>query len=243
VLTRGSLAVPRHSVDRRIDRIFYTGMSAAILAAVFVGFAPTFYLRPHFQTTPLAPLLRLHGLVFTAWILLLLTQTTLVAARRTDLHRRLGLAGAALAVLMVAIGLTTAIVSGRRDVAAGSDEAFSFLTTPFADMLVFLVLVAAGIRYRRWAEIHKRLMLLATISILDAAVARWPLAIIASSPIAFFVLTDVFIAVGIVYDLVSRRRVHPAYIWGGALIVASQPLRLLVGQTDGWRAVARMILQ
>jgi hypothetical protein len=243
VLTHGSLAVPRHPADRRIDRIFYTGMSAAILAAVFVGFTPTYYLRTHFQTTPLPLLLHVHGFVFTCWILLFVTQTSLIAARRTDLHRRLGLAGAALAGLMVVIGLTTAIVSGRRDVAAGSAEALSFLTTPFADMLVFLVLVAAAIKYRRRAETHKRLMLLATISLLDAAVARWPLAIIATSPFAFFVLTDVFIAVGIVYDLVSRRRVHPAYVWGGALIVASQPLRLVVGQTDGWHAVARMILQ
>jgi hypothetical protein len=225
------------------DRIFYTGMAMAAAVAVFVGFAPTYYLRPYFQTTSLAPILRLHGLVFTAWILLLLTQTSLVAAHRTDLHRRLGFAGAALAGLMVAIGLTTAIVSGRRDVAAGSDEALSFLTTPFADMLVFLVLVAAAIWYRRRAETHKRLMLLATISILDAAVARWPLALVATSPYAFFVLTDVFIAAGVVYDVASRRRVHPAYVWGGILIVASQPLRLMVGQTDAWRAVARLILQ
>jgi len=218
-------------------------MAIAAAVAVFVGFAPTYYLRPYFQATSLAPILRLHGLVFTAWILLLLTQTSLVAAHRTDLHRRLGFAGAALAGLMVVIGLTAAIVSGRRDVAAGSDEALSFLTTPFADMLVFLLLVAAAIRYRRRAETHKRLMLLATVSILDAAVARWPLAIVATSPYAFFVLTDVFIAAGVVYDLASRRRVHPAYTWGGVLIVASQPLRLVVGQTDTWRAVARMILQ
>ena len=86
-------------------------------------------------------------------------------------------------------------------------------------------------------------MLLATVSILDAAVARWPLANVATSPYAFFVLTDVFIAAGVVYDLASRRRVHPAYTWGGVLIVASQPLRLVVGQSDTWRAVARMILQ
>jgi uncharacterized membrane protein YoaK (UPF0700 family) len=144
---------------------------------------------------------------------------------------------------MVAIGVTTAIVSGRRDVAAGSEEALSFLTTPFADMLVFLALVAAAIAYRRRAETHKRLMLLATISILDAAVARWPLALIATSPFAFFVVTDVFILIGIAYDALSRRRVHPAYVWGGALIVASQPLRLMVGQTAAWRGIARMILK
>jgi len=218
-------------------------MAIAAAVAVFVGFAPTYYLRPYFQATSLAPILRLHGLVFTAWILLLLTQTSLVAAHRTDLHRRLGFAGAALAGLMVVIGLTAAIVSGRRDVAAGSDEALSFLTTPFADMLVFLALVVAAIGYRRRTEAHKRLMLLATISILDAAVARWPLALIGTSPYAFFVFTDVFILIGIAYDVVSRRRVHPAYVWGGALIVASQPLRLIVGQTEGWRAVASLILR
>src|SRR5205085_12548370 len=108
---------------------------------------------------------------------------------------------------------------------------------------VFLALVAAAIGYRRQAETHKRLMLRATISILDAAVARWPSAIIATSPYAFFVVTDVFILIGIAYDVLSRRRVHPAYMWGGALIVASQPLRLIVGQTAGWRAIAAMILQ
>jgi hypothetical protein len=75
---------------RRRERLFYTGMAAAFLLVVFAGFARTYYLRPYFGAPLLTPLLRLHGLVFSAWIVLLLAQTALVAAKRTPLHRRLG---------------------------------------------------------------------------------------------------------------------------------------------------------
>ena len=58
-------------------------------------------------------------------------------------------------------------------------------------------------------------MLLATISVLDAAVARWPLALMSNGPVAFFAVTDLFIVAGMVFDMASRRRVHPSYLWGG----------------------------
>ena len=85
----------------RDDRAFYTGMSLAAVAAVLAGFARTYFLRSHFQTTPLPLYLQVHGLVFSTWIAFFVAQTTLVAARRTDLHRRLGWAGAWLAAAMV----------------------------------------------------------------------------------------------------------------------------------------------
>ena len=88
---------------------------------------------------------------------------------------------------------------------------------------------------------HKRLMLLATISVLDAAVARWPLAIMAKGAVAFFAVTDLFIVAGVAFDVWSRRRVHPAYIWGGLLIVGSQIVRLAVRDTAWWIAFARML--
>jgi len=232
-----------HLVDWRNDRLFYLSMSLVIVATVFVGFAPTYYLKSYFHAAPLPPLVHLHGLVFTSWILLFVTQTVLVAGRRIDLHRRLGFVGAVLAALLVVIGLTTAIVSARRNFAAGNQGALTFLAIPFGDMLVFSVLVTAGIRYRRRAEAHKRLMLLATISILDAAIVRWPLAIMAAGPVAFFGVTDLLIVAGLVYDLMSRRRVHPAYIWGGLLILASQPLRLAIAGTSAWLAFARALVQ
>jgi uncharacterized membrane protein YozB (DUF420 family) len=228
---------------RRHDRLFYASMSLASIVAVFVGFAPTYYLKSYFRAAPLTPLVHLHGLVFTGWILLFLTQTVLVARHRTDLHRRLGVAGAGLAVLLVVIGVTTATVSARRGFAGGSLEALTFLATPFGDRWCFLILAAAGLLYRRRPEAHKRLMLLATLSILDAAVARWPLAIIRTVPIAFFVITDVFMLAGPIYDLASRRRVHPAYIWGVLLVLISQPVRLLVARTDAWHSFASALVR
>jgi hypothetical protein len=239
------LAAPvvERQVSRQLDRVFYTGMAIAIAAAVFVGFAPTYYLRSRFQTTPLPLYLRVHGLVFTAWIGLFTAQTVLVATRRIDVHRRLGWAGAVLSVLMAVAAIAAGILSGRRDVAAGhEDAALTFLTTPFLAVLVFLILVGAAVYSRRRAEAHKRLMLLATLSILDAAVARWPFELVATSGWAFYVLTDLFIVAAVLYDLASRRRVHPVYVWGGLLIVAGQSLRTVVGQTVAWHAIARAIL-
>ncbi len=229
-------------LTRRNDRIFYTGMSLVILATVFVGFAPTYYLKGYFQTPPLRALVHAHGLVFTGWIVLFLTPTVLVASHRTDLHRRLGMAGVGLAALVVALGLITALSGARRGVAAGDEGALTFLAIPLGDMVVFMGLAGAAIHYRRTPEVHKRLMLLATVSILNAALARWPLAIMAAGPVAFFLATDLLVLAGVVYDLVSRGRVHPAYVWGGLLIVISQPLRLAIAGTDAWLAFARTLV-
>jgi hypothetical protein len=225
----------------RRGRLFYIGASLAIVTAVFIGFARTYFLRGYFQATPLPLLLQLHGFVFTGWILLFLAQTLLIAGRRVALHRRLGVVGGVLAGLLVVVGLATAIASTRRNVAAGNTGALTFLATPVGDMLVFGVLVTAGIYYRRRSDIHKRLMFLATISILDAAFARWPLAVMANGPTAFFAATDLFIVAVLMYDFVSDRRVHPATLWGGLFIVASQPLRLIVAGTGAWLAFARAI--
>lgn len=224
---------------RSREHLFFTAMALAIALTVFAGFAPTYFLRPYFHPEPLRPLLHLHGLVFTSWIVLLLVQTTLVAAHRTDLHRRLGVLGGALAVLMVIVGTATAIIRAR--------EGFSpphgppppvFLVIPLTDMLLFSGLVGAALYYRRRPDFHKRLILLGTIAILVAAVARLPLSFLPPGPPTFFALTDVLLLPCLVYDLVARGRIHPATAWGAGVIVASQPLRLMLGGTAAWLAFA-----
>src|SRR6266852_802762 len=105
------LGTQRQSKTR--ERLFYTGMAVAIIITVFAGFSRTFYLRPYFQTQPLIPLLILHGVVFSSWIALLLTQTILVATKRTRTHMRLGIAGGVIAALMIVIGTTTAIIRAK----------------------------------------------------------------------------------------------------------------------------------
>jgi hypothetical protein len=213
-------------------------MSLAFAVSVFIGFGPTYFLRGYFGGPPLSPLVHLHGVVFSAWILLLLTQVGLVAGRRIDFHRRLGVAGVVLAGVMPILGLTTAIASARHNYAGNPVEALTFLVLPFGDVLVFVTLTAAAFYYRGRPETHKRLMILATVAILDAAVARWPLDVIQTSSFAFFLVTDLFLLPGAVYDLASRRRIDPAYIWGGLLILISQPLRMAVAETRLWLAFA-----
>lgn len=104
-------------------------------------------------------------------------------------------------------------------------------------MVVFAGLVGAGLALRRRAEIHKRLMLLATISLLSAPIARLP-GVMEAGPLAFFGLTDLLLVPLLAYDWMTRRRIHPATAWGALAIVASQPLRLALGGTSAWLGLA-----
>ena len=158
---------------RNRDHRFFTGMAIAAALTAFIGFAPTYYLSSAFGGRPLTTLVHVHGAIATAWILLFLTQTSLVAARRTDLHRRLGVAGAVLAVLLLVVGYLTAIEAARRGVTPpGGPPPMAFLAVPIGTLVVFAILVGAGLAQRRRSETHKRLMLLATIAILTPAIAR-----------------------------------------------------------------------
>jgi hypothetical protein len=93
---------------------------------------------------------------------------------------------------------------------------------------------------RRDKEAHKRLMLLAYITIIVAAVARLP-GVLPLGPLAFFGLGYLFVVLAAIYDFVSRGRVHKAYLWGGGLMVASVPLRLMISETGAWRAFAELL--
>jgi hypothetical protein len=214
-------------------------MAIAIAITVFVGFSRSYFLKSWYGTPELSRLLHLHGLVFTAWVLFFLAQTTLVATGRTWLHRRMGIAGVVLAALVVIVGTTVAITRLRTGISPlPGIPAPSFFAIPFFDMVVFAILVTTAIYYRRRIEAHKRLMTLSMITLLAAPIARMSFLPLPPGPPTFFGLADLFIVVLLVYDISTRRKVHPATIWGGLLIVASQPLRLMISGTPAWLAFA-----
>jgi hypothetical protein len=224
---------------RRRTRRFYVGMAIAITITVFAGFSRSYFLKPWYGTPELSGLLHVHGLVFTAWVLFFLSQAVLVATGRTYLHRRMGIGGAVLAALVVIVGTAVAITRVKTGVSPiPGVSALSFLAIPLFDMVVFAVLVSAGIYFRHRAEAHKRLMTLSMISLLAAPIARMTFLPLPPGPPTFFGLSDLFIVVLLVYDLATRGKVHPATIWGGLLIVASQPLRLMISGTRPWLAFA-----
>lgn len=87
-------------------------------------------------------------------------------------------------------------------------------------------------------------MLLALIAIIDAGIARIPLHFIqVGGPPVFFALTDLFIFAGFAFDLATRRKIHPAFVWGGLALIISQPLRLVIGGTDLWKGFADLFLR
>jgi hypothetical protein len=145
---------------------------------------------------------------------------------------------------MIGVALVAAITSGRRDIVAGHvEESLTFFATPVFSMVAFALLVGAAITLRGRPETHKRLMLLAMLSLLDAAVARWPFPAFVGTPLGYYGITDAFILAAMLYDFASRRSVSPVYVWGGLAIVAGQWLRDVLGATAPWHALASAVLQ
>ncbi len=227
----------------RLDRWFFPVMAIFIAATVFAGFSATFYTR-HAELPPLPGLLVVHGVAFTGWILLFITQTSLIAGNQTEPHKKLGWVGAALAVTMVTLGMMAAVRSlklGRAPI-PGLDPR-SFFAVPVFDLISFITLVAAGVKLRNSGEAHRRVMFVATLAILDAAIARIPLHFIAAGgPPIFFLLTDLFLFAGWGWDLLTHRRIHKAFLWAGLFLILSQPLRLVIGGTGAWKAFANLFL-
>ena len=225
---------------RRRERLFFGGMTVALTVVVFAGFAPTYYLNGYIRAPfPLTPLLHVHAVVFSAWMLLLVTQTSLIAAHRTDLHRRLGVAGIGVAALVTGLGYVVAVSRAREGVlgAAAGVPPLEFLPIPLGTVVVFPLLVLAAVHFRRRTDFHKRLMLLATVELVTAAIARLPV-ISGLGPPGFFGAADLFVVAMVVYDLRTQKRIHPATLWGGLFLIVSQPLRVVIGGTPAWQSFA-----
>jgi hypothetical protein len=215
-------------------------MAVVLALLVLVGFSRNFYLRSLFvEARYLTPIVYVHGFLFTGWMILLLVQTTLVAAGKVRLHRLIGVSGAFLASLMVIIGSLSQIEHTQRMIADGSyyqnhfRENFLFIVALLA-MVVFGILVGIAVYRRRSPDTHKRLMICATIVLAFAAVNRIVALIFGESvvgPIGGLVITDLLLVPLLVYDLATRQRLHRATVWGSLAVlsllgVASSPIVL-----------------
>lgn len=229
------------------SRPLYIYMSLACAATAFAGFAPTYFLRGLSDLQPLSLRAHLHGAIFTAWMVLFVAQAALIRADRRDLHRSLGVAGAVLAVLMVWVGAWAALGVAARFEATGFRPhgltRVAFLAIQLGMVLQFAVLVGLAVAFRRRPDAHKRLMLLATISILPPAVARFHLenhglgGAYTNTLIAYAL---VFVAAA--FDFARMRRVHAVYIWGGLAMLAWMVARRAIGMTDWWQPIGRWLI-
>jgi hypothetical protein len=224
------------------ERLFYSGMAFVMLLAAYVGFARSFFLRPLFPEwpAPSEPIFYVHGAFFSAWCVLLVTQATLVGVGRTDVHRKLGMLGVVIAVGMVVLGVAGALVAANRPTGFNGVPVppLQFLVVPLFDIAFFAAFFALAIANRTNPQSHKRWMVLATVTLLGAAFARWPYVWKIGNPFAYYGLADLFIVALVVWDLRTRRRLHPVTRWGGLALIVSQPARLALSGTAAWLAFA-----
>lgn len=227
-------------------RRFHVLAAAALAVAVFAGFARTYYFRTLFDGPPLAQAAHVHGFLATLWLALHYTQARLVAAHRVDLHRRLGIFAAFVAGLLAVQAISMAIGKAAAGDGPPGRDPLQFLSVPISTTTMFVLLVGSALALRRRTEWHKRLMLLATMTVLMPAMARLDTQVIAPLGLPRFVLPPLvtfgFIAWAWLHDWRRLGRVHPAYIVGGIALLVSIPVRRWIGFTDAWMPIARWIV-
>ena len=220
---------------------FYVGLAAFMTGIVMVGFWPS-YFGPMLRGNMERPLvIQVHGLIFVGWMALFIAQVVLAARGRVDLHRKAGRLGIAYGCLVLGMGIVAGPAASVLHIRAGEwtrDRGAAFLLTTFGDMVLFGAFFAAAVAYRRRPEVHKRLMIAATVALLFAAVGR--MHFIDSIGIkALIWLSPMF--VGMAHDWFARRRVHPVYLIGtvGLFVGAT---RELFAESETWLRIARPII-
>ena len=230
------------------DRAFTALIAGAVLAVLLLGFSRSFFLLPLFAGPPSwaakEAIFYAHGAIFAAWFALLATQVVLIRVGRVRLHRRLGYAGAGLGALVFAVGVLAGLRASRRpggfiDVPFPPDQ---FLAVPLLEMLVFGVLLVLAVVSRRDPGRHKRLMLLASIDLLGAPVARitsmaGPLA----PPSLDIIVYAALVTLVLLWDVVTQRRLRADTLVGGAAVVGLNAAALPIGATTAWLAIAHWL--
>lgn len=222
------------------ERIFYSGMALLMVLTIFAGFAPSYYLRGMVSTwtpgplLPMTPLSHLHGVLFSGWMLLYLVQTALIAGRRPDIHRQLGLIAFALVPAMIVVGLLASLHGAIRHAGPPFIPPLQFLAVPFFDLPVFAITIGWALWKRQDAQTHKRLMYIAMIGLMGPALGRMPWPPEIPVPLVIFGLPDLFLLALMAWDFATRGRLHKATLWAGALLIASQLFRGWVMTQPGW---------
>lgn len=226
-------------VNRRAERIFFGGMAILLCVIVFIGFSPT-YFRAGMVRAPLPNrLLHFHGALFTTWMILYVVQSALISARRVAWHRSLGVFAFCLTPVMIVVGTVAALDALRRGVRIGPLDPAVSLAIPLIGIAPLAVLFYGAWRARRRPDTHKRLILLATIGMVEAAFGRFPWEQMRLSPASGAVTgLGLTILLVIAYDLYSLHRIHRATMWAAPLVFITGAFAVPIGMTPAWHAFA-----
>lgn len=231
---------------RNFEHRFFAVVAVLFVLTVLIGFGPTFYLKPFFNTPPVArTIIFIHGFLMAAWIVLFIVQVYLISSKRIKIHQRLGVAGVIIAPVIMVTGWLTAIAATKYGsaTAPASISPLEFMIVPFADMFVFAVLFGAAIYYRKNAANHKRLILLTMINFLPPALARFPGGVMDTfGPLWFFGIPTGLTLVLIALDTWRTGKLNKLFLFGGIFMTASMWLRLPLMSTPAWLRFAAWLI-
>jgi hypothetical protein len=235
--------VSAYKPSRTADRVFFSAMPFVMLAMVLYGFARTYFLVGMVAAPLPNKLIHVHGAAFTSWMILLIVQTALVSTKNVKLHMKLGLFGFGLAVAMVVLGTLAAVDALRRGEHVLGLDAQTFFVIPITGMLLFGTLVFFAYKLRRNPEAHKRLITIATIAIMDAAVGRWqhPAILQRIPPTQDLVILALLLML-VFFDLFNLHRVSKYTLWGEVFVMAVHLVRVPLGHTAAWHAMTARLL-
>jgi hypothetical protein len=234
------------AATHRWDRTFFLAFAAISWIAIVMGFSPE--MGGHLKgLTPYPPLIvHVHVLAFAGWMVLFTVQVWLIRSRRADIHRRLGLVAFALVPVMVVLGVATTLVSRGLRFEAGRTEMLAFMIVPLTDMILFPSFAIPGLLLRKDTARHKRLILLATVTLLPAAFGRWigPWILVhyGDGFLGFaaqsYLGPDLMVLAAMLYDRLTRGRVHPVYFIALPWMLAVQAITSAIYHWEGWMPLA-----
>ena len=235
---------PNPALSARVrDRRFYLFITILSAVLVFAGFARTFYLNSRFAKLHLPSLFILHGVVFSSWLVVLVTQSFLISAKQVRIHKKLGYASIAIVVAMFALGWIMSVNAARAGFTPpGGPRPLSFLAFQLFGLFAFTALIAAGYFLRNRPGTHKRLKVGATILLLTPAVARIFLLLTANALLRKTLGVQLALLLGcMAYDAFTRKRVHLAWMWSTAAFLLFVFGAIFGGTTGAWLAIAPWI--
>ena len=239
------LALANEAMTKRASfwsQYFYFFMSLLIAATVVYGFSHTID-HNLIHPSPLPPFaLYIHAIVFPGWVVFFIVQSALIRSRNVRLHRKLGWFGVGLAVAVVAVGGWTAISIVRFSIEQKDPfNSTAFLIVQVLDLASFAAPFALAIYLRKKPEFHRRLVLIASCGLADAAFGRFPALPLVFSPAG----VDALICLGVVRDLIVERRVHKVYLYALPILIICQiaAMETFVHASPWWMTIANRIVR
>jgi hypothetical protein len=237
------MAINASLLPRPSDRRLFLIAAIGFPLVVFIGYFKSYYFSAFFDGRPIAnALVHAHGIVMSVWVLYFVAQVALIRSKNIKLHMSMGMAGIALAALVVIVGLATAYDAQlvRRAAPPGNDP-HEFFVLPVGDMLLFVVYFAGAIYYRKRPLEHKSLMLMTAINFAPAALFRIPIVPAEYTLLFVFGITALIAILCLVWFKVKHGKFNRIFAAATLLFIIALPLRLVLAQTQTWHQLMTWI--